>query len=107
MSGIRIVSNQVRIGLAVLQGAGRALDKAATAGARYYRQSVPVRTGRLKRSAKRLGSPNKLIRAWGSDPSAPHSIYVERGTRRMRARPRLRESAQVAGTVLAQELRKI
>ena len=107
MSGVRIVSNQVRIGLAMIRGAGRALDIAQAAGAKYYRQSVPVRTGRLKRSAKRLGSPNKLIRAWGSDPSAPHSIYVERGTRKMQARPRLRESAQVAGTVLAQELRKI
>jgi hypothetical protein len=101
------VSNQVRISLAVLQGAGRALDKAATAGARYYRQSVPVRTGRLKRSTKRLGSPGKLIRAWGSDPSAPYSKYVERGTRKMRARPRLKESAQVAGQVLLSELKKI
>lgn len=107
MTGVRIVSNQVRIGLAVLQGAGRALDRAATAGARYYRKGVPVRTGRLKRSAKRLGSPTKLIRAWGSDPSAPYSKYVERGTRKMRARPRLQESSKVAGSTLLQELKKL
>lgn len=107
MTGVRIVDNRVRIGLAVLQRAGKALDKSATAGARYYRQSVPVRTGRLKRSAKRLGSPNKLIRAWGSDPSAHYSKYVELGTRRQKAQPRLKESVQVAGKVFVQELKNV
>lgn len=107
MTGVRIVDNRVRVGLEVLARAGRALDTAASAGARYYRSRVPVRSGRLKRSAGRLGSPGKLVRAWGSDQSAPHSKYVELGTSKMAAQPRLRESVQVAGEALIKELKNI
>lgn len=107
MTAVRIVDNRVRISMAVLQRTGKALNLAAAAGARYYRKSVPVRTGTLKRSARRLGSPTKLLRAWGSDPSAPHSRFVELGTRKKAARPRLKESVQVARQTLIQELKNV
>ena len=104
-TGVRVIDNRLRVGLAVAAHVGRALDKAAGAGANYYRENVPVREGRLKRSVRRFGNPGQLLRAWGSDPSAPHSRYVEFGTRKMRARPRLRESVQIAGQTLLQELK--
>ena len=105
MSGVRIQDNRFRVVLAVAAHLNRALDAGANAGAAYYKGNVPVRTGRLKRSAGRIGGAGKFARAWGSDPSAPHSRYVELGTRKMAARPRLRESVQVAGQVFLKELK--
>ena len=107
MSGVKVVDRRVAVTRALGSTLGRALDRAADAGAAYYRANVPVRTGRLRRSARRLTGAGRFARAWGSDRSAPYSKYVELGTDRMRARPRLRESHELATKILVQELKNV
>lgn len=104
MAAIRIQDKRVQVGVQVRARVERALDSAQAAGLGYYRSKVPVRTGRLKRSTSKFPA-RKLWRAWGASPSAPHSRYVELGTRYMKARPRLTESVQIARDTLFKELK--
>ena len=74
------------------QAALDSANHAAEQTAAYARQTVPVRTGRLKASIM-AGEEGKkrMVRVF-----CPYAVYVEMGTRFMAARPYLRPGVQRA-----------
>lgn len=66
------------------------------------RALAPVRTGNLKRSIK----AHRYQYGWVVEVGAPYGIYVEYGTRNMRAQPYLTPAFERAKRNLRQRLRK-
>lgn len=80
-----------------------AIDDAAEAGRARAEQLVPVRTGALKKSIRvtKRGALQADITA-----SAAHAVFVELGTRRMRAQPFLKPAAEWVRANLAEYVKR-
>lgn len=105
--GVQVVvlSNKIPgLPAAIRQGVAREIEKGARQIEAGAKQAVPVRTGTLRRSINtQMGAGGlSAIVAAGTE----YAIYVERGTRRMGARPFLvpafeREAPRIVAAVRA------
>lgn len=76
----------------------RAVESVATAIYNDAVGAVPVRTGQLRGSATKT----RVAPAhWSVAFSAPYAVFVDRGTRYMRARPFLTQQAMAKAPLLA------
>lgn len=74
---------------------------------RKAKQVAPVRTGTLRRDIRGRVEAAGRRGAIGNSPVAPYAIYVHEGTRRMKARPYLRDGLVASRDTVMQMLSEI